>query len=141
MRDFERYFNDSDGSDLTKKLIDEKEIQSMKIFQLTEKIKMMDENESRLTSEIQEAKDQAELLEFRVLELEECQDKVREAIKKKSFNQEKFRQKQFMMLKARFSTSLNINYVKPRLDLVKFMTSGLREGFKKKKSDIYHFGF
>ena len=77
MRDFERYFNDSDGSDLTKKLIDEKEIQSMKIFQLTEKIKMMDENESRLTSEIQEAKDQAELLEFRVLELEECQDKVR----------------------------------------------------------------
>ena len=86
MRDFERYFNDSDGSDLTKKLIDEKEIQSMKIFQLTEKIKMMDENESRLTSEIQEAKDQAELLEFRVLELEECQDKVREAIKKKSFN-------------------------------------------------------
>ena len=46
-------------------------------------IKMMDENESRLTSEIQEAKDQAELLEFRVLELEECQDKVREAIKKR----------------------------------------------------------
>ena len=127
MRDFERYFNDSDGSDLTKKLIDEKEIQSMKIFQLTEKIKMMDENESRLTSEIQEAKDQAELLEFRVLELEECQDKVREAIKKKSFNQEKFLQKQFIMLKARFSTSLNINYVKPSLDLVKFMTSGLND--------------
>ena len=34
------------------------------------------EKESKLVSELQDAKDQAELLEFRVLELEEEQEKV-----------------------------------------------------------------
>ena len=34
------------------------------------------ERESKLMSELQDAKDQAELLEFRVLELEEEQEKV-----------------------------------------------------------------
>ena len=79
MRDFERCFNnscDDASSESIKKLIDEKESQSMKIFQLSERIKVMDDRETRLRSEIQDAKDQAELLEFRVLELEECQEKV-----------------------------------------------------------------
>ena len=79
MRDFERCFNncaDDPSSESIKKLIDEKESQSMKIFQLNEKIRVMDDRETRLRSEIQDAKDQAELLEFRVLELEECQEKV-----------------------------------------------------------------
>ena len=35
------------------------------------------EKEDKLTSELQDAKDQAELLEFRVLELEEEQEKVK----------------------------------------------------------------
>ena len=81
MRDFERCFNDADGRDLIKKLIDEKESQTMKNFQLSEKIKSMDEREKRLKAEIQDAKDQAELLEFRVLELEECQDKVKNEVR------------------------------------------------------------
>ena len=76
MRDYDRCFNDTEGSDLIKKLIDEKESQTMKIFQLSEKLKMMEEREQRLNTEVQDAKDQAELLEFRVLELEECQEKV-----------------------------------------------------------------
>ena len=33
------------------------------------------EREQSLKAEVQEAKDQCELLEFRVLELEECQEK------------------------------------------------------------------
>ena len=33
------------------------------------------EREQTLKAEVQEAKDQSELLEFRVLELEECQEK------------------------------------------------------------------
>ena len=40
--------------------------------------KSFKERESKLISELQDAKDQAELLEFRVLELEEEQEKVRE---------------------------------------------------------------
>ena len=76
MRDYDRCFNDTEGSDLIKKLIDEKESQTMKIFQMSEKLKMMEEREERLKTEVQDAKDQAELLEFRVLELEECQEKV-----------------------------------------------------------------
>lgn len=80
IRDVERCFNstfadDDLAADAVKKLIDEKESQAVKIFQLTEKLRLMEERESRLNSEIQEAKDQAELLEFRVLELEELQDK------------------------------------------------------------------
>ena len=85
MRDYERCFNtafddhpDSPAAaqaDTLKKLIDEKESQALKTYQLGEKLKMMDERETRLRSEVQEAKDQAELLEFRVLELEEAQDK------------------------------------------------------------------
>ena len=80
MRDYDRCFNDTEGSDLIKKLIDEKESQTMKIFQMSEKLKMMEERELRLKTEVQDAKDQAELLEFRVLELEECQEKVRIAV-------------------------------------------------------------
>ena len=76
MRDYDRCFNNTEGSDLIKKLIDEKESQTLKIFQMSEKLKMMEEREERLKSEVQDAKDQAELLEFRVLELEECQEKV-----------------------------------------------------------------
>ena len=76
MRDYDRCFNDTEGSDLIKKLIDEKESQTMKIFQMSEKLKMMEEREERLKTEVQDAKDQSELLEFRVLELEECQEKV-----------------------------------------------------------------
>ena len=80
MRDWEKCFNstfadDDLAADAVKKLIDEKESQAVKIFQLTEKLRLMEERESRLNAEIQEAKDQAELLEFRVLELEEIQDK------------------------------------------------------------------
>lgn len=80
IRDVERCFNstfadDDLAADAVKKLIDEKESQAVKIFQLTEKLRLMEERESRLNSEIQEARDQAELLEFRVLELEELQDK------------------------------------------------------------------
>ena len=82
MRDFERCFNDTEGSDLIKKLIDEKESQTLKNFQLTEKLKLMEDREMRLKAEIQDARDQAELLEFRVLELEECQDKVSSVINK-----------------------------------------------------------
>ena len=82
MRDFERCFNDTEGSDLIKKLIDEKESQTLKNFQLTEKLKLMEDREKRLKAEIQDARDQAELLEFRVLELEECQDKVSSVINK-----------------------------------------------------------
>ena len=77
MRDYERCFNEAEGPDLIKKLIDEKESQTMKVFQLAERLKMMEEREQRHNSELQEAKDQAELLEFRVLELEESQEKVR----------------------------------------------------------------
>ena len=77
LRDFENYFNNADRSDLIKNLIDEKESQTLKIFHLSEKIKVINEREQTLKSEVQEAKDQAELLEFRVLELEECQEKVR----------------------------------------------------------------
>ena len=77
LRDFENYFNNVDKSDLIKNLIDEKESQTLKIFHLSEKIKVINEREQTLKSEVQEAKDQAELLEFRVLELEECQEKVK----------------------------------------------------------------
>ena len=80
MRDYDRCFNDTEGSDLIKKLIDEKESQTMKIFQMSEKLKMMEEREERLKTEVQDAKDQAELLEFRVLELEEERDKLKDEI-------------------------------------------------------------
>lgn len=76
LRDYENYFNDADKSNLLKKLIDEKESHTLKIFHLSEKVKLASEREQTLKSEVQEAKDQAELLEFRVLELEECQEKV-----------------------------------------------------------------
>ena len=45
--------------------------------QAIEMRKLFKERESKLISELQDAKDQAELLEFRVLELEEEQEKVR----------------------------------------------------------------
>ena len=44
--------------------------------QAIEMRKLFKERESKLMSELQDAKDQAELLEFRVLELEEEQEKV-----------------------------------------------------------------
>ena len=76
LRDFEKYFSEQeDQSDLTKKLIDERESQTLKIFHLSEKLKIVLEREQSLKAEVQEAKDQSELLEFRVLELEECQEK------------------------------------------------------------------
>ena len=77
LRDFEKYFSEQeeDQSDLTKKLIDERESQTLKIFHLSEKLKIVLEREQTLRAEVQEAKDQSELLEFRVLELEECQER------------------------------------------------------------------
>ena len=50
MRDYDRCFNDTEGSDLIKKLIDEKESQTMKIFQMSEKLKMMEEREESVSS-------------------------------------------------------------------------------------------
>ena len=44
---------------------------------LAEKISAMRESEATVVAKMQDAKDQAELLEFRVLELEEEQEKVR----------------------------------------------------------------
>ena len=44
--------------------------------QAIEMRKLFKEKETKLMSELQDAKDQAELLEFRVLELEEEQEKV-----------------------------------------------------------------
>ena len=44
--------------------------------QAIEMRKLFKERETKLMSELQDAKDQAELLEFRVLELEEEQEKV-----------------------------------------------------------------
>ena len=77
LRDFDVYFSEQeeDQSDLTKKLIDERESQTLKIFHLSEKLKIVLEREQTLRAEVQEAKDQSELLEFRVLELEECQER------------------------------------------------------------------
>ena len=43
---------------------------------MTEMKRLFKEKEEKLISELQDAKDQAELLEFRVLELEEEQEKV-----------------------------------------------------------------
>ena len=48
--------------------VDDKILEMKRVFK---------EKEDKLTSELQDAKDQAELLEFRVLELEEEQEKVR----------------------------------------------------------------
>ena len=44
---------------------------------ISEMKRVFKEKEDKLTSELQDAKDQAELLEFRVLELEEEQEKVK----------------------------------------------------------------
>ena len=78
LRDFEKYFSEQDQedqADLTKKLIEERESQTLKIFHLSEKLAVVLEREQTLKAEVQEAKDQSELLEFRVLELEECQER------------------------------------------------------------------
>ena len=48
--------------------VDDKILEMKRVFK---------EKEDKLTSELQDAKDQAELLEFRVLELEEEQEKVK----------------------------------------------------------------
>ena len=72
----ERSLVGTEQADLVKMLIDEKESQILKNSQLNERIKVLDEREERLKAEIREATDQSELLEFRVLELEESQEKV-----------------------------------------------------------------
>ena len=51
---------------------------------LSEKMKGAEEREARARSELQDSKDQAELLEFRVLELEEGQEKRQKATFKES---------------------------------------------------------
>ena len=76
IRDLERSLVGTEQADLVKMLIDEKESQILKNSQLNERIKVLDEREERLKAEIREATDQSELLEFRVLELEESQEKV-----------------------------------------------------------------
>ena len=58
-------------------LIDEKKSLAVLNSELTEKLRIAQEKESKLASKLQDAKDQAELLEFRVLELEEDVSKVR----------------------------------------------------------------
>ncbi|XP_042591891.1 janus kinase and microtubule-interacting protein 3-like isoform X6 [Cyprinus carpio] len=57
------------GQDM--KWIEEKQALYKRNQELVEKIKNMDTEETRLKNEIQDAKDQNELLEFRILELEE----------------------------------------------------------------------
>ena len=74
--DLESCLNQIDHSTSTKKLIDEKQTVINLNLGLSEKIRVLEEREGRLRSELQDSKDQAELLEFRVLELEECQEKV-----------------------------------------------------------------
>lgn len=74
--DLESCLNQIDHSSSTKKLIDEKQTVINLNLGLSEKIRVLEEREGRLRSELQDSKDQAELLEFRVLELEECQEKA-----------------------------------------------------------------
>jgi len=74
--DLESCLNQIDHSASTKKLIDEKQTVINLNLGLSEKIRVLEEREGRLRSELQDSKDQAELLEFRVLELEECQEKT-----------------------------------------------------------------
>jgi len=74
--DLESCLNQIDHSTSTKKLIDEKQTVINLNLGLSEKIRVLEEREGRLRSELQDSKDQAELLEFRVLELEECQEKT-----------------------------------------------------------------
>merc|ERR1719192_2761531 len=76
--DLESCLNQIDASSSTKKLIDEKQTVINLNLGLSEKIRVLEEREARLRSELQDSKDQAELLEFRVLELEECQEKVQQ---------------------------------------------------------------
>ena len=76
--DLESCLNQIDHSSSTKKLIDEKQTVINLNLGLSEKIRVLEEREARLRSELQDSKDQAELLEFRVLELEECQEKVQQ---------------------------------------------------------------
>ncbi|KAK7122308.1 hypothetical protein R3I94_019432 [Phoxinus phoxinus] len=57
------------GQDM--KWIEEKQALYQRNQELVEKIKNMDMEETRLKNEIQDARDQSELLEFRILELEE----------------------------------------------------------------------
>jgi len=74
--DLESCLNQIDHSASTKKLIDEKQTVINLNLGLSEKIRVLEERDGRLRSELQDSKDQAELLEFRVLELEECQEKI-----------------------------------------------------------------
>ena len=74
--DLESCLDQIDHAATTKKLIDEKQTVINLNLGLSEKIRVLEEREGQLRSELQDSKDQAELLEFRVLELEECQEKV-----------------------------------------------------------------
>ena len=65
-----------EGTSIETKLIEEKKTLFALNLGLSEKIRHLHERETRFKLEIQDAKDHAELLEFRVLELEECQEKV-----------------------------------------------------------------
>ena len=83
--DLESCLNQIDHSASTKKLIDEKQTVINLNLGLSEKIRVLEERDGRLRSELQDSKDQAELLEFRVLELEECQEKVEIKSKNEGF--------------------------------------------------------
>ena len=74
--DLESSLKQNDPSASTKKLIDEKQTFINQNLGLSEKIRVIEDREERLRSDLQDSKDQSELLEFRVLELEECQEKV-----------------------------------------------------------------
>lgn len=64
------------GQDVDLTLVEEKkQLQQLNVG-LAEKIASMKEKEAQILAKLQDAKDQSELLEFRVLELEEEQEKV-----------------------------------------------------------------
>ena len=65
------------GQDVDLTLVEEKkQLQQLNVG-LAEKIATMKEKEGTILAKLQDAKDQSELLEFRVLELEEEQEKVK----------------------------------------------------------------
>lgn len=67
MEDLEKALAEQ-GQDM--KWIEEKQALYRRNQELVEKIKQMETEEARLKHEVQDAKDQNELLEFRILELE-----------------------------------------------------------------------
>ena len=65
-----------DGQDVDLTLVEEKKQLHQLNVGLAEKIASLKEKEAKILAKLQDAKDQSELLEFRVLELEEEQEKV-----------------------------------------------------------------